>query len=148
MSGYLHAIVVPSGIGVRFADLSPTKGDAILLAAGKELPPDGKLVDLLAIEAKMGYEAMVKEVTAGPCKMKPILRAVKDPDTGKEEPVQVGEEPDVNHPDNKWTAYDPDAPTPFSNKDHGVLKSIYIERNKAAPSEVAAILGKAMTVAK
>lgn len=144
----LLAIPLPSGLGVRFQDLTPTRGDAILLAAGKELPPDGTIGQLLAIEAKIGYEAMVKEVTSGPLKTKPITQRVKDPATGEEVEVKIGEEPDLNHPENKWVTYDPDATSPFSNKDHSVLKSLYMDRNKTAPGEVAAIMGKAIPVAQ
>lgn len=145
--GILQAIVLPSGLGVRYRDLTPKQGDAILEAAGKEIPPDATISVLLAVEAKLGYEAMVVQVTAGPCRSSPVLQKVKNPETGAEEPVKVGEEPDVNHPDNKWVAFDPDAESPFSNKDHSVLKSIYMARNKAAPGEVAAIMGKATPVA-
>lgn len=147
----LLAAVLPSGVGVRFRDLTPSEGDKVLLAAGKTLTPDSTQADLELAEIKMGLEAMIQQVTAGPCKTKktPVPILGKKNEDGSQA-MTIVEEPDVNHPENDWKDFDPDAPgaydAAFKNKDHSALKQIYVSRNRAFRSEVDAILGKVVTV--
>src|SRR5258708_32824393 len=63
----LFAIVLPSGIGVRFQDLDGEQSDAVLLAAAKQLPQDGTVMEMTQIEAREGVAARIKQVTRGPC---------------------------------------------------------------------------------
>lgn len=130
----LLAIVLPSGLGVRFQDLTPSQADAITLAAAKELPPDGLMVELTQLQARHGLEAMIKEVTKGSCKRDDSGQFV------------------INHPDNVWEKFNPDLPSASYNhfitspKDHSVLKQLFIDRNLVSPSEVATIMGKMVAV--
>src|SRR5258708_31799979 len=63
----LFAIVLPSGIGVRFQDLDGEQSDAVLLAGAKQLPQGGTVMEMTQIEAREGVAAMIKQVTRGPC---------------------------------------------------------------------------------
>lgn len=156
MSRDLTAIVLPSGLGVRFRGLSPSQLDSVLANAAKDMTPDATYIELTLREQQMGLEAMIKEVTTGPCKKSSIktMVKVKHKDasgavTEVEEEKIIGMEFDVNHPDNKWQMFNPDAYEDFieEGRDHSVLKSIYSDLHRTHPSEVAAIMGKAVPVA-
>ncbi len=145
------AIVLPSGVGLRFRDLTPTEGDKVLLAAGKTLNPDSTVAELELTEIRMGLEVMIQQVTDGPCKTKttqvPIIG--QKAEDGSQLTRSV-EESDVNHPENVWKKFDPDAYEGLvqTNKDHNLLKQLYTARNRVYRGEVDAILGKAQTVAR
>ena len=165
------AIVLPSGMGVRFVDLTPRQSDQILLTAAQELPPDGTFTQLGMLEAKAGIEAMIKQVTNGPCKSSPptiapgseafaaATKAIADLATaGKLDEAKASLDslsrlsvggPDPNHDANDWRVFDPEQYDDVVEdvRDHIVLKRIYQERNRVSPAEVAAIMGKAVTVA-
>lgn len=153
------AVVLPSGTGVRFQDLSPSQVDAVLLAASEELPPTTtSLTQLTLVETRLGVEAMVKEVTVGPCVAVPDEREVEveedDPDKPGEkrkvtQKVLVGHKYDVNHPENKWVKFNPEKYDEMiaNGKDWSTIKTIYSARNRVSPGEVALIMGKAVTVA-
>ncbi len=142
----LTAVVLPSGLGIRFADLTAKQADEILVSAAKMMTPTSTNIELIATETRMGAEAMIKQVTKGPVKKKPVLKADGTPATdvhGK--PI---EEDDINSPQNVWVPFDPDQYDLVirSPKDHAALKQIYTQRTKCGADEVAAIMGKAVTV--
>ena len=169
----LFAIVLPSGIGVRFQDLDGEQSDAVLLAAAKQLPQDGTVMEMTQIEAREGVAAMIKQVTRGPClradvNVKPEDRAaaeqaIADAVAAKQWAVVAASaerlqvlgtgEYDPNHPQNVWVPWDPDADGAYKktfpgSRDHSVLKQIYQYRTRVSGAEVAAILGKAVKVAR
>jgi hypothetical protein len=152
MQDDLQAIVLPSGKGIRFCDLTPKQLDDVLLAAAKSMPVEGTIAELTLVEAKFGLEVMLQEITKGQCAMVDVLIDELDADkkpTGKR--IPSGEKVfNVNDPSNVWEKFDPDHYDRHitSGRDHSVLKAMYHVRSKSNPMEIHAILGKAVPVAR
>lgn len=151
----LQAMVLPSGIGIRFCDLTPKQLDDVLLAAAKSLPADGTNIELALIETRLGIEVMLQEITRGLCAKVDVMVEELDAPAPAGKPtgkmVASGEKVfDLNAPTNVWVPFAKDeyAQSIKSAKDHTVLKSLYQTRSKANPLEVMAILGKVIPVAR
>lgn len=153
MSDDWIAIVLPSGRGLRYALLSPTQVDNVMLAAAKTLTPSASTrIDLDTAELKFGVTTMVKQVSRDRLTKKRSEAVLAADGVTVIEPAKV--DYDVKDPAIQWDDFnyggvhdDPAYNKLFTARDHEALKGIYRREHTTTAMDVDAIMGKAVPVA-